>query len=503
MAFDVLPDELIVKTRDDWEQAYLRSYRLRDPEADTRADTQPSIDAKSIADQLVIQSQNARRLAQSIPLSEVNGDRLDQRLQEHGLPPRFPDLGSSGFVIARTGTSGAHILAGDELTDENQGLRFQCIAENDYFAGDYVPVAAIDTGPQTNLAAGTLLIWTFPRPGCEPAAEIAEQTDGGGLSGGRLAESDDEVRQRISDTLAEPAASSNDASYRRTAENSRGHGVPVQRAFSYGAILGPGTTCIVFTMKPERPGASRIPNPTQIQQVRDYVIGQMPGDDGYLDGIVIDEPIDIVVDVQWAEGAAGWANASIWPERRATLAGAIVVSSVTTSTNFVLSTDNAVYTGVVSPVTGQVIGFYDRAAGVFRRKQILSVTGTGPWTIACDTINSASDTSFTPSSGARVSPWSDSLGSLVTPIIEHFETLGPGEQRASFFDPGLREKRVPVSPRSWPSFITNRLVIEIFDTPTIANAVVQEGLGVAASVGVAGVSSYLLSLGDIAVFPLA
>lgn len=503
MAFDVLPDELIVRDRAEWEEAYLRSYKLRDPDADTRADTQPSIDAKSLADQLVIQSQNARRLGQSIPLSEVSGDRLDQRLQELGIPQRFPDLGSSGFVIAGTATAGTHILSGDELTTEDSGLRFQCIAEGDYFDGDYVPVAAIDTGPQTNIDAGTKLVWGFPRPGCEPSAEIAEQNDTEGLSGGRLAESDDEVRQRISDTLADPAATGNDAGYQRFASNSRGHGVPVQRAFTYGCILGPGTTCVVFTMKPQRPGASRIPNATQIQQVRDYVIGEMPGDDGYLDGILIAEPTDIVIDVEWAEGAASWEDVTQWPERRATGAGAVVVSTTTDATNFVLATDNSLYTGVADPVAGQVLGLYDKSAGVFRRKQIASVTGSGPWTIVCETLNAASDTSLTPAVGARVSPWSDSLDSLVAPVVGHMETLGPGEQRATFFDPGLREKRNPHSPRFWPSSITNRMASALLDVSSVGDAVIQEGLGVTASVGTPGVSAFLLELGDLAIFPLA
>lgn len=506
MAFDVLPDKLIVRDRDEWEAAYLLSYKLRDPDADTRADTQPSIDAKSLADQLVIQSQNARRIAQSIPLSEVSGDRLDQRLQDQGLPPRFPDLGSSGFVIVGASTSGTHILAGDELTTEDNGLRFQCITESTYFDGDYVPVAAIDTGAQTNIEAGVKLVWGFPRPGCEPSATIAEQTDGDGLSGGRLAESDDEVRQRISDTLADPAATGNDAGYRRFAENSRGHGVPVQRAFAYPAILGPGTTCVVFTMKPQRPGASRIPNATQVAQVRDYVIGQMPGDDGYLDGILIAQPTDIVLDVDWAEGAAGWANASTWPPRYVTGAGAVVVSAVTDATTFTLATDNAIYTGVPSPVVGQVVGFYDANVGVFRRKQVASVGGAGPWAIVCETVNSASDTSLTPAVGARVSPWSDSLDSVVPPVVAHFETLGPGEQRATFFDPGVREKRSPHSPRFWPSSITNRLAGELLDSasvPNIGDAVVVEGLGVTATVGSPGVSAYLLELGDLAIFPLS
>ncbi|MBA2687505.1 MAG: baseplate J/gp47 family protein [Gemmatimonadaceae bacterium] len=500
MAFDILPDQLIVRDRSEWEAAYLRSYRLRDPEADTRADTQPSIDAKTLADQLVVQSQNARRLAQSIPLSEVTGDRLDQRLVELGLPPRFPDLGSSGFVIANTSTGGAHIFAGDELTTEDQGLRFQCITEGDYSSGDYVPVAAIDAGPQTNLDAGTLLIWSFPRPGCAPTAEIAEQTDEEGLSGGRLAESDDEVRQRVSDTLADPAATGNDAGYRRFAENSRGHGVPVQRAFSYPCILGPGTTCVVFTMKPQRPGASRIPNATQIQQVRDYVIGQMPGDDGYLDGVLLADPTDIVLEVSWSDGAAGWTDATTWPPRYNVGNGAVVVSAVTDATTFTLIVDNGDY-NVPDPVVGQTIGFFD-PVGVFRRKKIATIGGSGPWVITCNVVNAASDTGFVPVVGQRAMPWSDSLDTLVAPVVAFFEALGPGEQRATFFDPGVREKRNPPSPRYWPSTITNRIITDILDTAGVADARVQEGLDVTATVGTPGAISYLLELDDLAAFPL-
>jgi uncharacterized phage protein gp47/JayE len=503
---DPIVNQIATRTRSEWEAAYLRSYRLRDPDADTRGDTQPRVDAKSLADQLAVLSEYNRQTSRKIPLSELSTEELDQRLSDLGLPPRFPDLGSSGFVLAKTSASGTHIFAGDELTDESGAHRFQCLTTADYGDGDFVPVAAIDTGPGTNIDAGVKLVWSAPRPGCFPTAEIVEQSDGGGLSGGRLAESDDEVRTRISDTLADPAAAGNDAAYRRFALNSRGHGVPVQAAFTYPCILGPGTTAVVFTMKPARAGASRIPNATQIARVRDYVIGQMPGDDGYLDVVLLAQPTDIVLDVKWADGAPGWADAAPWPPRLPTGAGAIVVNAVTDETHFQLETDNGSYTGVASPAIGQSIGFFDPNAAVFRRKKILTVTGTGPWAIVCDTQNAASDTGYKPVAGDRVSPWSDSLDTLVAPVVDHFDTLGPGEQRTTFFDPGVREKRSPASPRSWPSSITNRLAGELLDAatvPSVGDAVVREGLGVTAPVGSPGATAYLLELGDLAAFPLS
>src|SRR5882672_3879555 len=111
---DPLVSQIAVRSRSQWETAYLRSYRLRDPEADSRGDTPPSIDAKSLADQLAILSENNRQTSRKIPLSELTDPELDQRLDELGLPPRFPDLGSSGFVIGKTSASGTHIFAGDE-----------------------------------------------------------------------------------------------------------------------------------------------------------------------------------------------------------------------------------------------------------------------------------------------------------------------------------------------------------------------------------------------------
>lgn len=506
MALDPLPGTITVKSRDEWRDHYLRSYRLRDPDADTRADTQPWIDASCLADQLVILSENARQIGRKIPLSELNTEELDQRAAELAIPPRFPELGSSGAVTILASTDGTHLFAGDELTSEDGSIRFSILTENDYADGDDVSIVAIDTGPQTNLPAGAKLLFSAPRPGCGPVATVVEQTDGGGLSGGRIAESDDELRQRISDTQADPAATGNAAAYIRLVENSRGHGVPVQKAFAYPAILGPGTTGVAFTLKPSTAGATRIPNATQIQQVRDYVIGQMPGDDGYIDIVVIAQPVSIVLDVQWATGAADWLDATPWPERRNAGAGAVVVQSATDSTHFVLATDNGSYSGVASPVAGQTIAFFNGAAsGSFARKRILSVTGSGPWTIVADTTNGASDTSFTPAVGDRPSPWSDSLANLVDPIAEYFGGTGPGEQRAVFFDPGLRERRYPYSPQKWPSTISNRLAGKLLDSdtvPSIGDCIVREGLGTDATVGSVGATVYLLELGEIVAFPL-
>lgn len=507
MALDPLPDEIIVRNRDEFLEGFLSAYRTKDPTANTNEGSFPHIIGAALADQLVVLSQDARIIGRSIPLSEVVGLRLDQRLAELGLPARFQETGSSGFVQITASGGGATLTPGQTLTEENSQAQFEFTGEGGtYSDGASVPIRAITTGPATNFAAGTELKWDSPSAGLGPVATVQEP----GLTGGRVAESDDQVRLRISEAYADPAAAGNVATYIRLAENSGAHGVPVQKAFAYPAINGPGTIGIAFVLTSGGPGTSRIPSPQQIALVRNYILTVPddptripPGDDGLLDTTLISQPVPIVIDVRWSRSGSNWKEAVPWPPRRETGEGAIVVSAVTSATQFTLARDDADYDAEEpQPTVGQTIAFYDKSNARFARKRILSFTGTGPWVITVDTTHDASDTNYVPVEGQRACPWSESLDDLVEPILNYFDTLGPGEQRAKFFDPGVREKRFPPSPESWPSVITSHLATAILDVPAVADAVIREGLGEHANVGTPGVSAYLLELGDIAAFPL-
>ena len=502
MALDILPGEIIVNDRQTWHDLIIRSISLRDPGALVGPGTQPDIDAWALADQLTIQSENARRIGHGIPLAELTKDQLDQRLSDLGVPSRFLAVGASGYVKVSAASTGTTIFAGEVLTDPLTNLQFQCVATAAYADGAAAPVFAIDTGPSTNLAGGTVLNWSAPRPGCFSRAIVATQPDGSGLSDGANAEGDDQVRQRISDTLANPPASGNDAAYQALIQDSKGHGVAVERGFTYPAVSGPGTTSFVFTLKPSHPGGSRIPNSAQITAVRTWVEGQVPADDQSMAATLLGQSVDIVLDVQWAQGALDWTDSSPWPLRYSVggTPGAITVSAAASSTVFTLSSTN--YSGIAQPAIGQTIAFYDNANGVFSRKKILSFTGTGPWVVTCDTANAASDTTYSPIVGQRAMPWSDSLITLVPAVVAYFGTLGPGEQIASFFDPGLRGRRNPRAPKYWPNVISNHLASDILNLDSVQDAIVREGLGTTTTVGTVGAVSYLMQLGQISAFPL-
>jgi len=504
MPLDVLPDELAVFDRDEWIEKYKRAYRLRDPGADMRDGTQPANDAAAIGDQLQILSQNARQIAQAIPLSTQTLAQLEQTAQELGVPGQVPALGSAGYVTIDAPT-GTKIYSGDELRDESgTGFTFQCITTGTYSSSKPVPIAAIDVGPTTNLDAGTSLQWSAPRPGCSSLCTVLAQPDGTGLTGGRDEESREEFAQRISDALANPAVAGNDAAYQRAVEDSKSHGVPVQKCFTIPACLGPGTTGICFTLKPARLGADRIPNPVLSGIVRDSVRGRFPGDDGYCEIMLEEQPLDIVLDVEWAEGAKSWVDTVTWPPRYEAggTPGPVTVSAATSPTTFTLACTSGVYTGVPQPANGQAIGFLNRTTRTFARKKILSFTGTGPWVITVDTINGASDTSYTPIVGQPCCPWSDSLDLIVAPILTYFGTIGPGEQQATFFDPGVRQHRNPPSPKYWPNVVGNRLAGDILKETFVQDAVIREGLGTTTQIGVPGALLYLIGLRYVTAFPL-
>lgn len=462
----------------------------------------------SVADALVGQSLNARGIGRSIPLSEVAGIRLDQRLAEEALPPRFAEIGSSGFaIISASGGGGA--LTTDALASEpNSNASLRYVGSSGSFAdGTAVAIEAVTTGPATNFPAGTIIQWSSPGSGLNINAVVQAP----GLTGGRLAESDEQVRLRIRDAKGDPAASGNAATYLKLAENSGAHGVPVQKAFGFVACNGGGTFGLAFLLTPGGPGSSRIPSSAQIAIVRAYILTVPedttripPGDDLLLDTTIVAQPVSIVVDIRWGQSSANWKDASRWPLRRANGAGAIKVSSSTDATHFSLSRDDANYSGETQPAAGQTVCLYNLSAGTFARKRILSFTGTGPWAITVDTTNNSSDTTYVPIVGQRASPWSESLDDIATPILDFFDTLGPGEQvaEADLFDPGNGKRRTPPTPETWPAAITNHIVTSILDVQSVANAIVQEGLGTVATQGSPGSVAYLLTLGDVAAFPL-
>jgi hypothetical protein len=506
-----LPTELVDKDRKRIADDYVMWIRLRNPDAKTGPGEGAWVDGHCIADQIVMLNANARILSGRATLAGKTGPQLDEFGATINVP-RGAKAGASGFVIIQAGVSGTTIISGDELYCSTNGLSYYAKRTKALDDGDQIDVQCVESGPNTNLDAGETLTWSAPRPGCYATSTVFEKPDGTGLSGGRDVEADDDYRRRLALAISNPAAAGNDAEVQRLAEDIDGsyvlarygselggHGVPVEKAYTYPALLGPGTIGLAFTLKPESATGSRVATAEQMTSVYQHVTQWLPSDDGVIPLSVIEEGFDIVVRVKWA--SSGWEDTVAWPPYMAEGSHYCVMAS-TNATAFSVGCADAVYTSRAAPQIGDAFAVFDPDYGVFRRKAVATVTGTGPWAIVCDTAAEASDVTFKPSVGARVSPWSDSLDSIASCLTAAVAGFGPGE--ATSLDPGdgRRMLRSPgISPTSYPIGMTSRALADIADLTAVSRFSVIVGEDTEASDGDASTVN-LLELADIGVLPL-
>ena len=498
--------ELTVKTRDQWSNDYLRFVRMRNPNAKTGPDEYYSIQAQNFADLLLAMSSDARVIAGRISLQDRTGNQLDEvgrPVAEGGIGvPRPGAAGASGALVLSSTASGADIVNAATLKSPN-GVSYHVVitpSPSHLVDGQNFAVVCDETGPQTNLVAGVKLTWDSPPAGCFATATVFAQTDGSGLSGGSDIMGDDDYRNLLADAIANPAASANDAELQRLIQDSAGHGVAVEKAFTYPALLGFGISGFTFTLRGSDDLDSRAPSSAQLNTVAAYVEANLPVTDGLVKLPITEDPMTVVLRIRWVEN--GWTNAVQWPPYMAT-ASRYVVSAVTSESVFTVACADATYSGRAAPQVGQAIGLFDLSDGKFKRKTVLTVGGAGPWAITCDTTTTgASDIGYLPVVTQRVSPWSDSLADVATAVKNHINKMGPGECTVNLPEDGKRMARSPVSkPTQWPNEMDSKLLNAITDLANVQRATHEDSSDYITPTGSAALV-YMASIGDIAAYPL-
>lgn len=521
-----LPTDFIPINRDRLTEigrnAWLIRHRQANPDSplDITEKSFPGTAVAAISDMLVPFMANTVFLARAYLIRNTFGDRLDRRVREVGLA-RLPATGSTGYIIAdRIADFGAMIDNGTELLHPPTGKQFTVVNSGSklYADGDLIALAASDLGPDTNLGANTALVFVNPPAGVTTGAKVFAQSDGQGnllgLTGGREAETDIELQDRFIDRQANPPASGNSAEI--ILEVERTVGIPVEKAFVIPAIRGPGTTCVLFTVRPNATG-SRIPSATQRAEVLANLTNIFPADFGILLGQLRPYSVAMSIRVLWKQGGKSWADANPWPAAGLVSPGPtptwalVYVDPLPTAptangcrlTNRAADPVTQVAASLPDPAPGQTIAFYDLPSSTFKRKRLATVTVVTAglsWDVTFDNTASASDV-YTPIAYQMTSPWSDNLALIPATIAKVFRALGPGEQVATFLDPGLRQRRYPRSPDEWVSVIGNADVVTAVKGATVVADVVVDlpTTPYATPRGVPGVFSNLFQLGDLAV----
>lgn len=534
MPLDNLPGKLVLKTRQQLHDMFLLWMQVRYAQANTLADFdgrpggQPDQDANVWSDAATFILSQAVTISNGVSRSTATGSAVDIWLQLFGTQRGGPE-GAGGAVYVSASSNGAALQAGDILTYLPSQNTYEVTVTGTYANGKAVPIAGVSTGTGTDLPAGATLTFLTSRPGVTSlSATVVQQADGSGLSGGSGPESDDDALGRLQYLASNPPASGNDAEYQKAVSEVLGIGI--QAAFTIPGVMGPGTIGLLFTLRPGSPGGNRIPSPSQMATVLSMVGGGMPASDGIYMCTLVAYPLAVVLNVLWASSADGWADTTPFPLYHPPPAPDVIPNP-----NLVVAAPNAA--GVLSalafrltspvmtevPQVGQNVGFLDVPNLTFRQKRILSVTAisTTQYDITVDTTNGVSDTNYTPENGQPCGPWSDSLDTLSAPVATYFDTLGPSEQFATFFDPGLRQKRSPASPNFWPNRLTGRMlggavvpqppqgpqqnqppIVTLYTTPSLDDVnLVEPAPPFSAPIGSPGVYSNLMTLGALVAFP--
>jgi hypothetical protein len=485
--------EITVPTRGEIREQHIGLQRLRYPGLDTGTNTLAAFHADVIQDVAAPIYAAVSKIGLNATAETKTGKALEQEALNVGIAARLPATGASGFVKVQTGATGGTLVAGQEGTIG--AVRYRVTLTKLYLSGEYVPVEGIDTGPGTNQPPGATLTWSSPPPGILPSALVAELVIGEGLTGGRDQEKDPELLARIREAKANPPASGNAAQYISAIRKTPG--IPFQAIFVYPAIKGAGTKAFCFTVAPSTPGGSRIPSGTQLALALAWVKGQMPEDDVIFPCTLVAENLAMHLRVVWGATADGWEDATPWPAYVAT-PPSVVAAPTPTATTFRVDVSTA-----GAPVVGQTIALLDKPNKVWRRKRVLTVTfvaGT-QYDLVMDTAANASDTTYAPFSGQIVSPWSKSLDLVAPTLLTELDTLGPGEQKSTFFDPGSRERRIPAAPE-YPSTITNRNIAPLFKLAALGDVVLASPtVPYATPVGSVATSSKLFQLYQLGIFP--
>jgi len=369
-------------------------------------------------------------LAQQVDPRRATATFLDGFHSQRVNLPRLGATGGSGFVTANgipgttyVGSTTVPDLLAQQAQDAN-GLRYQVFIGGKIqttptpLTSVQLLLVGVDTGPATNIKAGTVLTWINPPQGSEPTCTV---TAGGDFAGGLPVETDAEWGERIFSAMGVKPGSGNPAELRMWARRASNG---VKNAYVYPCALHAGSFVVALTQKRTSPGklGRTLLLTTQVVVGGFLTPPTSPKVPGRVHGVVTGftpQSSDGVLQLSMRKGSvAGWADSVPWPGFAGT-PSTVQATGPQTQTNFRINSSTAPPAGVIPQVM-----IWDTVLSKFERLNVQSVTAAGGGLYDILLTSAAATTIAT---GVRVSPDSARRIELGQAIEKYFDSLGPGE----------------------------------------------------------------------------
>lgn len=372
--------------------------------------------------------------------------------EQHGplwLPEgQLPAIGGSGTVSAPA-TVGAPFVGSTTIPSpvatqlrDAAGRRFQVLFTVSATAGGagsgvdgaVLTLKGVDTGSETNIAAGAELDYSANGPlgATLPATVIADFRDGA------PAETDADFAKRMLDRIRYKPASGNAAHFRHWA---RAANVAVQDAYVYPCAFHANSVLVVVTAKRGTTLGpnGRIPSVGTMADVTARIVP--PGSPvvpamphvAVVDAVPQSANMVMVLDMR-RSSTAGWTDGDPWPGRDSSTPSTI--TALTSQTVFKVTFPS----GTDPVTTTPSIMAWDSSTWRLEKLSVQSVTpDTGDiYDVVLDTAPT-----MTLATGVYIMPDNGKRLSIAQAIESYFDSLGPGEVVESTDDRAHRALRFP------------------------------------------------------------
>lgn len=400
----------------------------------------------AVANISLIGLQNIQIGQDNTNLLTCTGDALQNERKARGLP-ELPKAGSSGKIIVRV-AGNTTIANGTQGTLPN-GKRWQV---TDTFVNPAdraeISIEAIDTGEDTNFPAGTVVRFRTAPSNVEQEATVSAASP---LTGGTDGETDERLRSRILNSVANVPAGGNWGMARKIALEADGS---IQDAFIHPSLGGPGSLHVVCVKKLDQEIGSftRACSAAQTQRVLQAMHVEYPAPIEVTVGTVADDNADFAFSLELPDSAFaggsgdGWIDATPWPALEVADAGVVAITSATSSTVIVVDAQTA-----TAPVAMlNTIAWWSSVDRKFRTSVVQSSSGSaGAWTLTLVTPLLDS-TGALPAAGDYISPAAKNIEAYGYEFVELFNGFGPAEMTTDA-DRLPRAKRHPFTSSESPS----------------------------------------------------